>query len=350
MKTAGGKEGSGALPFRQIAAIFLQTLLLFGAIPSAASAQGSGETVKIQDYPGTGNMLFRIAKSKGFCEKHGIACQFQFISTGPLGAQALLSSSIDVALLPAEVQINAAIKGAKLRAITGGLVLNINIIVIGNDVEAPHADQGYPAIMADLKGKKIGVIARGGGTELEFEFLAQKAGFKAEDFHFVAVGAPNTAYGALVSKQVDANITIEPSGALCDVLKTCKTIYRGAETKEPAEVSATNGASGNIVVTQDMIDKKPQLVEALIAAANDAYAFIKKPENYPEALSIAQSYFRFDLARGDEVMDVALKRNIPSYRATVSRPAFQAIADKMFLTKQIESHFDTAPLIYEKAP
>jgi NitT/TauT family transport system substrate-binding protein len=61
-------------------------LVVFCASAAAASAQGKGETVKIQDYPGIGNMLFRIALSKGYCEAHGIKCQLQMIPSGPLGA------------------------------------------------------------------------------------------------------------------------------------------------------------------------------------------------------------------------------------------------------------------------
>ena len=37
----------------------------------AVVAQGKGESVKLQDYPGTGNMLLRVAISKGYCEKYG---------------------------------------------------------------------------------------------------------------------------------------------------------------------------------------------------------------------------------------------------------------------------------------
>ena len=33
-----------------------------------------GETVRIEDYPGIGNVLFRIAAAKGYDEKHGLVC------------------------------------------------------------------------------------------------------------------------------------------------------------------------------------------------------------------------------------------------------------------------------------
>src|SRR5229473_5050831 len=121
------------------------------SLPVTATAQGKGETVKIQDYPGIGNMLYRIAVSKGYCEKYGIKCQLQMIPSAPLGTQALLAKTIDVAFGAAEVQINAIVKGAALKAIVGGANLNIYIIVVRNDLEVPSAGKGFPAIMADLR-------------------------------------------------------------------------------------------------------------------------------------------------------------------------------------------------------
>ena len=241
-------------------------------------------------------------------------------------------------------------KGARLKAIVSGVPLNPFLIVIRNDLAAPNAGNGFPAFMADLKGKRIGVPARGSAAEFEFVLLAQKAGLNAADFTFVAVGAPNTGYGALISKQVDAEMSFTPSGALCDVLKTCRTIWRGSESREPPEIYATNGASANMVVTQETIDERPDVVEALIAAAEDTAAFSQDPNNDAEVLKIAQSYFKFNMPRGDEVMGAALKRYFPVYKAAISRPALKAIADNMLATKQIESPFDATALVYAKAP
>ncbi|TKW72571.1 MAG: ABC transporter substrate-binding protein [Bradyrhizobium icense] len=224
------------------------------------------------------------------------------------------------------------------------------MVVTRDGLETPNAAKGYPAMMADLKGKKIGVPARGSGAELQFGLLAEGAGLKPEDFTFVAVGGPDTSYGALTSKQIDVSMTFEPSGSMCDVLKTCKTVFRLSEAKEPASIARTNGASSNMVVTQESIDKAPHVQDALIAAAKDAEAFIQDPKNFDEALKIAQTYFKFSMPKGDDVMEASLKLAIPAYKAAVSRAALQQIADNMLATKQIEARFDTAKLLYGKAP
>ena len=108
------------------AAASLSVLALFA---SPAVAQGKGESVKFQDYPGLGNMMVRVAISKGYCEKAGIKCELQTIPAAPLGAQAMLAKSIDSFLGPVEV-MNAAIqRGSKMKMVVGGAVSNVNTLI-----------------------------------------------------------------------------------------------------------------------------------------------------------------------------------------------------------------------------
>ena len=324
--------------------------LALGAGLPGGAARAEDATIRIQDYPGIGNMLFRVAAAKGYCEKRGIKCQLQMIPSGPLGVQALLAKSVDVAFAPPEVAISAALKGTGIKAIVSGAQLNVFMIVARNDLNIPSAEKDFKATMAALKGMKIGVPARGSGAELQFALLAEKAGLKPTDYTYVAVGAPNTAFGALTSKQIDASMTFEPSASICDVTKACATVYRGAFAPEPKEIAGTNGASTEMWVTQETIDQSPKIVEGLIAAAKDAEDFIQNPANFPEALKIAKTYFEFKMPQGDEVMETSLKAAIPAYKAGISRSAMKQIAENMLSMKQIPTAFDTSKIVYDKAP
>ena len=222
--------------------------------------------------------------------------------------------------------------------------------VARNDLPTPNASKGVLPMMADLKGKKIGVPSRGSAAESAFRMLARLAGLDENDFTYVAVGGPDTSHGALTSGQIDASSTFEPSGTLCDVLKTCKLIMRAAEVTEPKQLAGVNGASSNIVVSEEMIKSSPKLVSGLISAAKDAEAFVQDPNNFAETLAIAKSYFQFKFPRGEEVMEASLRRAIPAYKAELSRPAMQQAADNMLEMKQIPARFDSSKVIYELAP
>lgn len=327
--------------------------LLATLVVGAASAQGKGETVKFQDYPGTGNMLIRVAIAKGYCEKAGIKCELQMIPSGPLGAQAMMAKSIDSFFGPAVIINGALQKGAKMKMVVGGAVVNTMILVAGNQLDMPNAAKGWPAFMQDLKGKKIGVPARGSSMEIYASWMLIKAGLQPEDVSYVAVGAPNTAYGALVSKQVDALMMFEPAGAMCDVLKTCKRIWTGSSDPKPAEIYATNGGGNGLVFTQEYIDKNPQVIEAVIKAAKEADAFINNPANFDEVLKIGLQYFKFDMPKGDEVMAAVMRAatNPPgAYRASISRKAIQAELDLLLATKQIDKMPAVSDIVYDKAP
>ena len=321
-------------------------------VATQAFAQGKGETVKFQDYPGTGNMLVRVAISKGYCEKAGIKCELQTIPSAPLAAQAMLAKSIDSFLGPAEVMTPAILRGSKMKMVSGGVVTNVLQLIVGNHVEAPNANKGWPAFMQDFKGKKVGVTTRGSATELWMTYLLTRAGINPEGVTFVAVGGPNTAYGALVSKQVDGLMLFDPVGTMCDVLKTCKVLYRAASDPQPADVYAVNGGSSGLVFTQEYIDKNPHVIDAVIKAVKDADAFINTPANFDEVVRIAGQYFKFEIPKGDEVLTTALHSSINSnsYRATINRKAMQAGLDILAATKQIDKALPLAELIYEKAP
>src|SRR5262245_66417909 len=105
------------------------------ALPATALAQGpgAGELVRIQDYPGTtGTMLLRVAMEKGFCAKHGIRCTMVNIPSGPLGIQALIAGSIEVAQPGMDGIIQANDKGADLIAVSGSVPNSVFMI------NAPH--------------------------------------------------------------------------------------------------------------------------------------------------------------------------------------------------------------------
>lgn len=321
-------------------------------VTCAAFAQGKGETVKFQDYPGLGNMLVRVAISKGYCEKVGIKCELQTIPASPLGAQAMMANSITSFMGPAEVMNNAVIKGSKMKMVAGGAVTVVLQLIGGNHIDTPNATKGWPNFMQDFKGKKIGVTARGAATEAWTIWMLNKAGIKAEDVTFVAVGGPNTAYGALVSKQVDALMIFEPVGAMCDVLKTCKRIWTAATDPQPAEIFAMNGGSVGQVFTQEYIDKNPHVIDAVQKALKEADTFINNPANFAEANKIASQFFKFDMAKGDEVLAHSLKLAIDAgtYRAAINRKAMQQGLDLLVATKQLEKAAPLSDLLYDKAP
>src|SRR5262249_32899102 len=155
---------------------------------------------------------------------------------------------------------------------------------VGSDMAMPNADKPYPAWIADLKGKKIGVFARGAPVENMMNVILDKGGLKSGDVTYVAVGGPVTAFSALSNKQIDAAINIEPISSLCAVTKKCRMAWALATDKDPAELSAMNGAAIVSYMREDFVAQQPQTVAAYVNALSAAEKFVQDPANFEEVV------------------------------------------------------------------
>jgi NitT/TauT family transport system substrate-binding protein len=329
------------------AALTALSLTLLGGV---ASAQGKGETVRFQEYPGIGNLLLKVAKAKGYCEQNGIKCESVLIPSGALGAQSLAAGSIDVALLPIAGQAGAIAKGADFVGIVGGAGSNSAVLVAGAKVDLPSLAKGLPDAMQDLKGKKIGVAARGTAGEFAVHFLLRDAGLSPDDVTFVAVGGLPTALPALLNGQVDAVLGIEPMGAICVVTKQCRVLWSHAESARPATLIGDRGASNPMQVKRSYFKENPQLVTAIRASIVEADKFLQNPANFDEVLKIVKETVKLDMPKGDEIIAVTLKRLIPVYRATIDRAAAARAAKEAVVLKMADREVSVDELIDPKAP
>ncbi|NBQ79806.1 MAG: hypothetical protein EBT99_14455 [Betaproteobacteria bacterium] len=296
--------------------------------------------------------MARVAIEKGLCEKAGIKCQLQVLASGPLGVQALMSKSIEAGFFTNVVMVGPVSQGARIKMVVGAATANPAILIAGNHSSFPNASKPWPQFMLDLKGKKVGVPARGSLMEFILAWMLTKSGMKTDDVTIVAVGGPDTAYGALVSKQVDALMMFDPTGSMCAVLNTCKVVWRAATDPQPAEMYAHNSGGNGIVLTQEFIDRNPHVVDAIISVFKEADAFINNPANFEEVVQITRKYFRLEVPRGDEIIRYSIKLAIDSknYVARLDRKALQAQLDFMLETKMVDKLPPLSSFVFANAP
>lgn len=307
------------------------------------AAQAQTPTIRIQDYPGIIGTLARVAVEKGYCTKNGVQCTLTTIPAAPLGVQTLMAGGIEVALAPSEVAIQSAARGSDLRIVGGMFNVSPFMLFVGPNL-FESAAKGYPAVMRDLKGKKIGVTARGAAPEFQVKSMLLQAGMKADDVTFVAVGSPNTGYPALVNKQVDAVMSFTPFDGFCDVLQTCRIAIFPAKSEGPKVLTDLNGAGGLYVMRRDYAEKSPAAMDAFVKALHDAERFTTDPANGAELLQITLKHYRIDMPKGDEVLKSSLDRFRANMIVAVKKQAVQAAADYLQQTGQLDKRFDAARL------
>ncbi|HSW17744.1 MAG TPA: ABC transporter substrate-binding protein [Ramlibacter sp.] len=320
----------------------------------AAATAGAADRIVIQQFTGTfGNAAGVVAASKGFCAKANIECVIQPVANGPLGVQALVGKSIDVAFSATEVFVAAIAAGTKIKMVYGGYNNLSYSLMARNDLALPNAAAGYPAFMKDLKGKRIGVAARGSGTELQLVSLLTNAGMTSADVTIVPVGGPGTAYASLVvGKQIDALMLFPPVRRICLVEKNCRVLVDNKLMKWPKELADMIGAPAGLAMRTEMIESNPELVNRFIGALTQATQWIRDPANRQEFKEIMRANMVLsDLPKAEEIRSLWIDDEIADMGdGKISRPALQATA-KFLQEKGFVSRAPAlAEMVYEKAP
>ena len=331
-------------------------------VPLAAQAQlqpdarANGETLAIQYIGGSmANYPAIVAEKKGFCDKHGFKCETKAINVGTLALQALVGKSVDAALSGTDTAVANISQGGDLLIVATLRQNNPFVVAAGPDVATPNKAKGYPAVMQDLKGKKIGVTARGAATETNVIALLQGAGMQAPDVTFVPVGGPGTAYQALtVGKQIDFLAIFEPVPTLCAGNKNCDIVIDlTSGTYGPKSITAMNGAMITLLMRREMVESNPKLVHAYVAAMSDAVKWARDPANFDEVLKIYEPIISFGAAPNAAEMRRQLVRTelaTSSPGMEPSRPALKAIVDFTLANKTIDKPIDPTKLVWKEAP
>jgi len=304
-------------------------------------------TVVVHDYPGPGNMLLKVAIDKKLCEKQGIKCEARVLPLATQAMQAMMGGLIQVALVPGDTVIHAAFNGADVKVIGVGLADPVVFLLGGNHVEWPNQARGYPAVIQDLKGRKVGIPVRGAITEAHLLAMLREAGLSQSDISLIPVGGPTTGYPALINKQIDAMVSFEPSSAFCKAMTTCRMLVDPRKGQGPSFIQKQIGAVLVFAVRADYAAASARSVSALSAAMREAEGFIQNPINREEVLRIARDNFKPDFTPevAARIVDTVMTDTIPAYKFTLNRKALQNTADFMTSSGLLPKAFDTDALL-----
>jgi len=332
----------------------LGMLALALASTSASAQQGNGETVRIQSFPGGSNIHAVIANAKGFCAKRNIKCEIRNIASAPLAAQALMGKSVDVINTSIDLVVANVAAGADLVIIATDAPNQIFTITHRPDMSGPNQAAGYPAMVRDWKGMRIGVGARGGASEVIFNLMLKDAGLQPSDVTFVGVGGPSTHYSALVNKQIDVSVTFPPMGQMCAHMKGCVVALDTAKGEGPAVLRSMAGANFPYASRREWVDNNPKLAQAYLATMLEADAWLKDPKNFAELESIYEPLLDF----GPHIPEPkVLRRTI--LQDSVARRTNQLKTDRAAVVASIEftaanklsnGPVDAKRLVWDQAP
>ena len=340
---------------RNLAPIALGVACAIAHPAAAQSPKANGETLTIRHANGsTGNMHAFVAAKKGFCTKYNFQCQLVAINNALTSVQAMVGGSLDVAQGGIEMTASAINAGADVVIVgvaTRGAVLSL---AARSDVPLPHRAQGYPAVIADLKGRKVGVPARGAAGEVYLNVMLREAGLAPGDVTVVGTGGPDTAYNSMVvGKQVDAIIAVSPAKELCAATKACATIVDMTKGEGP-ELFRKDSASGVVfVMRRAFAEGNPQLMAAFYAAMKEAADWFRDPANLDGLVALYKPIISLgDVANADALLRSWIKDAVDNYSPdlAVNRDGVKTAIDFAVENKMLDKSVDVSRIVWDKAP
>jgi NitT/TauT family transport system substrate-binding protein len=313
---------------------------------SAADACAKKTAARIQEWPGDIiNIVPWVAADKGIFERNCMDVKFVPLATGPGALVGLVNGTIDFANGSPDNVMRSREKGVDVRLVANMYSGHWSALVAGNDLALPGEKIGYPAVMKDLAGKKIGVTALGGSTEAYMRQAFEGAGMAPTSATFVAVGGVVTAVPALNGKVVDAAMMFGTGPELAQALGAGRIVvdYRKPGVG-PKSLLALHGSTLTWGGYGPNIEKNPEMVTAFVKANNEAIAWIRNPRNRDELDRIVAKHM--PLPDGVPNRDDTLKRivdvNVELLAPGIPREAIDGWNRYLIALKHI-----TKPIAYD---
>jgi NitT/TauT family transport system substrate-binding protein len=332
--------------------------LLFAGCIGLFSMQGASAVaqektaVRFQVFGGSLlNVVNWVMIEKGFCDKAGIKCVPLNLASGPLAQQAAAAGSLDLLYSSIEYMVQSVSRGMDLQIVAAQAPNNIYTFSVRKGLTSFNYDAPYPENMKGLKGLRVGVTARGSGTETYVKALLTGAGLPTDYVTYVAVGGPSTAFAALAAKQIDAAFSWDPMPAMCANTDVCKVAIDLRKGEGPAEIKEMNGGFMVWQARRQYVEKNAGAIDAFRVALSEAAVWVKDPKNHAEVFEITSKNFQLgDMPNREKVMDQVVNEAIAQVGTQFGRKSAKAASDFLLSAKAIDKGVDPNAIIYDKIP
>jgi ABC-type nitrate/sulfonate/bicarbonate transport system substrate-binding protein len=282
--------------------VLVAAIAAMGLLPDMVSAQPMTANVAVY----TGSLVAvpaYVAKDLGIYDKHGLNVTLMDFRAAPDATAALFSGAVDLMSNSPGNMMLVNSRGRDLVTIIDNYPAHVWSIVTGKDVATPNKAAGYPAMIRDLKGKKIGVPAIGSdGHNFARRFFKDAAMDPEKDATFLAVGLGPDAVAAFKAGQLDAVMAIEPVQTVLENLGGKVLLDLMVDKTIPEFATWTSSVYHS---TKAHADKNAEMMRRFQAAQEAAIAFVRDPAN---AEKVAAIWAKYNKALTPEQMKGVLTR------------------------------------------
>lgn len=254
--------------FTKLGAATAATVAMPGLIRAAKAADAIQVGLPTKNYWGT--VLAKVAESRGFFEREGVAVEFTIYRSGAECVQALAAGAAHMVETGASSIAIGRAQGIGAMIVSGASVVPAGWMLMS------AADSPIQTV-EDLRGKNVGITSAGSFSEVLAKWAQVNMGV---DFGLVPLGGaglmPN-----LLAGNIDAAVVYPPVSFIATVANEAKPILDYAQALPPA-------MSDGWVATDKLIAENPSAVQGVLNALYGAVKVLQ--EDRAGALEFIQQY------------------------------------------------------------
>lgn len=248
-----------------------------GSDDESTGAAGGVEKVTVNSLEILSLGPMMVADAKGFFAKHNIEVEFSNADIySRLAVQSQGKLDVNIPGIGGAF-FNAVNQGLRLKAVADRQQYRCasdNLLLARTEAFA-----GGLKSVADLKGKKVAILAKGSTTEYWLDRALREVGLTQADLgQIVTLSYPDTA-NALKSGAIDAGFVVQPTAYQLISEGVAKRIIAMNEV-------APNQEQGLITMSQDFIDKRPEVAARWLAGWLEGVRYYQDPANEAEVVKI----------------------------------------------------------------
>lgn len=312
---------TGSIIKAAAAAIALQLALGGAALAQDKTALTIGSSVQ-----SLFSLPLYIADSKGFFDTEGLDVEVVNFRGGATATPALIGGSVQLQAAGTENLLKLVRAGQPVVAVMGVQSTLNQAIVLRKDL----ADKlGRKPTIEDLKGLRVGTLARGGTSDMVIRYVLTKAGLTPEtDVKLFPLGGYDKHFAALEADELDATVPVEPvQTQMVEALNSGVYIEdfligEGPETFQDMNWITLQGK-------KDYIEGNRETVEKVIRAMVQAQNFIADTANIDEVVTLAKQQFP---NVPDAVLKRSIERQIPTYTPAITQAGIDKNNDLLTVT------------------
>lgn len=248
-----------------------------------------------------------IANQEGFFKEEGLDVTLEYFAGGPPATAALMGGSLHFLNAAFENNVKTVQKDQPLVTIMNIQSDFAGAIIMRKDVAEKFG--GKPKI-SDLKGLRVGTLARGGFADVSARYLITDAGLKPEtDVEMIPIRGADRQLTAGEAGEIDAAMVTEPWSVIA-VEGMDKWVYVvNLTVGEGPDVFHDMGYV-TLQTTRDYLEKNPETAKKVVKAIVRAQKFIADPANLDEVSAIADKEYG---SPGVDVMKISVERQAKTY-------------------------------------